>query len=111
MTWLATYSGAEFSLIDPQPDQVRIGDIAHSLSQLCRFVGATRSFYSVAQHCVLVSDHCPPEYAFAGLMHDAAEAYCLDMPRPLKYLPAWRRTARLRTGFTALCVPASAFPR
>ena len=87
MSWLATYTGERFSLADPRPEHVNVEDIAHSLSHLCRFVGATSTFYSVAQHCVLVSRYCPPEYAFVGLMHDAAEAYCLDMPRPLKYMP------------------------
>lgn len=87
MSWIPTYTGAVFSLTDPDPATIHIEDIAHHLAYLCRYAGATRSFYSVAQHSVLVSLFCAPEHARAGLMHDAPEAYCLDMPRPLKYLP------------------------
>ncbi len=87
MSWIPTYTGGVFSLTDPDPATIQIEDIAHHLAYLCRFAGATRRFYSVAQHSVLVSLFCPPEHAREGLMHDASEAYCLDMPRPLKYLP------------------------
>lgn len=83
--WIFTHSGLPFWPCDPQPDDVRIEDIAHALSQLCRFAGHTRSFYSVAQHSVLVSLLCDPKDALWGLLHDASEAYLCDLPRPVKH--------------------------
>lgn len=82
--WIQTYSGRRFTPTNPNPDSVVIQDIAHSLSMQCRFGGHSGSFYSVAQHCVLVSHICNFEDAFWGLMHDASEAYLVDVPRPIK---------------------------
>jgi hypothetical protein len=70
--------------LDPYSGDVCIEDIAHSLSLQCRFAGHVREFYSVAQHSVLVSYACIPEDARWGLLHDAAEAYLVDLPRPVK---------------------------
>ena len=79
--WIQTYSGRQFDLTDPS-SCVYIRDIAHALSNVCRFAGHTNVHYSVAQHCVLVSQHC--KHALWGLLHDAAEAYIGDVPRPVK---------------------------
>jgi hypothetical protein len=70
--------------MDPRPEDVSIEDIAHHLSLLCRFGGACRRFYCVAQHSVLVSRACDPADALWGLLHDASEAYLVDVPRPIK---------------------------
>jgi len=80
--WIQTYTGKKFSLINPQPEDVNITDIIESLSKQCRFVGHCNTFYSVAQHSVLVSNIVKDK--FAGLMHDAAEAYTGDTSKPLK---------------------------
>jgi len=84
--WLQCYSGTRFDLEDPDPSTILIIDIAHSLSNLCRYGGHSDAFYSVAQHSVIVSDIVSPENAFEGLMHDAVEAYVGDMIKPLKAL-------------------------
>jgi hypothetical protein len=85
--WIATYSGRKFYPLDPRVEDIDMYDIVHALSQLSRFGGHCTSFYSVAQHCVLVSLMCPPENALWGLLHDASEAYLCDVPSPLKACP------------------------
>lgn len=86
MSWLQTTTGRAFDLLDPRPEDVDIIDIAWSLGRQCRYLGHTHVAYSVAQHSVLVSEALPPELRLLGLMHDAAEAYVGDMPKPLKAL-------------------------
>ena len=95
---IATISGRVVDLAAPTPDMIDIEDIAHALSLLCRYNGHVEYAYSVAQHSCLVADHLytsqpnrtvatdwtPNEWAFSGLMHDAAEAYVGDMGSPLK---------------------------
>lgn len=84
MTFIITRSGVRFDVLNPRPEDVRLDDIAHSLSHLCRFVGHTDRFYSVAEHSVLVSQLCDDEAAVFGLLHDAAEAYVGDLASPVK---------------------------
>lgn len=85
--WLQTYSGVQFFPWDPREEDIVIEDIAHALSNIPRFTGHTTHFYSVAQHSVLVSMYCGPEDALWGLLHDASEAYLVDLPSPIKRDP------------------------
>lgn len=87
--WIQTFSSIRFWPLDPSEDHLLIEDIAHSLSMQCRFNGHTNRFYSVAEHCCHVSDLLPGPLKLAGLLHDAAEAYLCDLPKPLKYLEAF----------------------
>lgn len=88
--WIQTYRGRQFWPLDPRAAEIDIFEIAHALAQLCRFGGHCRRFYSVAEHCVLLSHAVPREHALAALLHDAAEAYLVDLPRPIKHmLPAY----------------------
>jgi 5'-deoxynucleotidase YfbR-like HD superfamily hydrolase len=90
--WFQTYTGKVAYAIDPRTEDIDIRDIAHALACICRFGGHSRQFYTVAQHSVLVSVTCHPDFALIGLLHDAAEAYLGDVIRPLKLeLPDYRR--------------------
>lgn len=82
--WMQTHSGGRFYPVDPRPEDIVPEDIAHALSLLCRYGGHVDRFYSVAEHCVLMSRAVAPENALAALLHDATEAYVVDVPRPLK---------------------------
>lgn len=84
LAWIQTNSGKRFNPTEPVPDAIIIQDIAHSLSMQCRFSGHVNRFYSVAQHSVGVSYLCNAEDALWGLLHDATEAYLVDIPSPLK---------------------------
>ena len=82
--WLNTFSGKKIHPLNPNPEDICITDIAHALSHQCRFTGHTKNFYSIAQHCVLVSYLCNQENALYGLLHDASEYILVDIPSPLK---------------------------
>lgn len=83
-TWVLTYTGKSFFPFAPSQDAVVFEDIAHALSNKCRFSGATKKFYSVAEHSILVAQLVPMEFALEALLHDAAETYLGDFPGPLK---------------------------
>ena|SRR5271166_717047 len=93
--WIITYTGKKFYHLNPQPEMVCIEDIAHALSQTCRWTGHTRFHYSVAQHSYYCSFLVPQENALEALMHDSSESYLGDMNRPLKHFteagPAYRK--------------------
>ncbi|KKL86801.1 hypothetical protein LCGC14_1941060, partial [marine sediment metagenome] len=50
--WIQTASGTKVWPLDARVEEILLSDIAHHLSNLCRFTGACRKFYSVAQHVV-----------------------------------------------------------
>lgn len=99
MTWMQTYSGKIYTIAKPDPEQICLEDIARSLSKQCRFAGHSTRFYSVAEHSIHVCDRVKQllnnMYSeeeerltlLRALLHDAAEAYLLDVPRPLKEAP------------------------
>ena len=82
--FIETYKGHKFHFLNPQPDEIDIEDIAHHLSLTCRFVGACRVFYSVAEHSIRVAEIVPDKYQLLALLHDASEAYLPDLARPEK---------------------------
>lgn len=89
--WMQTYTGRQFWPLDPDPAAIFIEDIAHSLSLTCRYAGHVRRFYSVAEHSVHLAMHADEPDRRWALLHDASEAYIVDVPRPLKpFLPGYR---------------------
>ena len=92
MTSITTFTGKLIDLVDPQPNDICIEDIAHHLSLVNRFAGSTIYPYSVAAHSVYVSMLVPLRCAKQALMHDAQEAYIGDVTSPLKKaLPDYQR--------------------
>lgn len=92
-----TYSGKVVSLIDPQPEQIDIRDIARGLANNSHFGGQTPGFFSIAEHCLMVCNlldeklRQDPKMLLLALLHDASEAYMGDMVKPLKvHLPKFK---------------------
>lgn len=104
-TEIETLDGRFVDPLDADPATIDIFDIAHALSQACRFSGYTRRHYSVAEHSVnvarLVAMRLKAQWGFhdiwsvmahpnhkitvrQALLHDATEAYLIDMPSPVK---------------------------
>lgn len=82
--WIETFTGAKFYPLGALESEIDVLDIAHSLSNQCRYGGHTSSFYSVAQHSCLVAELVNSKYKMDALLHDATEAYLLDLPKPVK---------------------------
>lgn len=88
--WIETYTNKRFYPLEPDLHLICIEDIAHPLSHICRFNGHSKRFYSVGEHslgCLGLARRMGLSYTdrLAALMHDAAEAYLADIPRPIKH--------------------------
>lgn len=81
---IRTHRGFYINPFNPDPGAICIEDIAHALTNQCRFAGHTHRRFSVAQHSIMVADSVPTEHKLAALLHDASEAYLLDIPTPVK---------------------------
>lgn len=84
-----TYSGRYVDLNNLTVDDIYLEDIAHSISNLCRYNGHTKKFYSVAEHSVRLARYATnkcgdQQLARALLLHDATEAYVGDIIYHLK---------------------------
>lgn len=95
MSEIRTYSGIMFDPLSPEPALIRIEDIAHALSMLCRANGHFKTFHSVGQHSLECLEEarvrgCSRRVQLACLLHDASEAYLSDVTRPVKHsLPGY----------------------
>lgn len=85
--YITLHSGNRFYLASPELSVVRIDDVSHGLSLICRYTGQCREMFSVAQHSLLVSEMVSEKNALWGLLHDASEAYLTDVSGPLKKMP------------------------
>lgn len=87
---MQTVSGMPVDLLDPKPEMILLGDIAHALARIPRFCGHTVGDWpwNVAQHSLLVEQLMPDGTDAAGrlvaLLHDAHEAYVGDLITPVK---------------------------
>lgn len=95
--WIEVWPGKQFHFSQLAPSEVDIESVAHSLSQLCRYNGHTRRFYSVAEHACIMSDWVLQQPwanardALTALHHDDAEFIIGDMARPVKVtIPAFK---------------------
>lgn len=84
--YINAISGKKVNLNKPTPDIIEIRDIAGALSKLCRFGGQTNTFYSVAQHSILVYSLAWEDIKKEALLHDASEAYLGDVIKPIKVM-------------------------
>lgn len=97
-----TYSGKLIDFRHVRPEDIDVRDIAHGLAHITRFGGQAQNHITVAEHSLTVASLVPDPLKFAALMHDAAEAYLGDIPKPLKdLLPDYRRIESYLMGVIA----------
>jgi hypothetical protein len=91
--WQRMLSGRRLDLLDPQPADIAIEDIAHGLARVARWNGQTRGAhaFSVAQHVLVVEEvtselapDWPDRHRLAALLHDAPEYVIGDLISPFK---------------------------
>jgi len=91
--WQRMLSGRRLDILDPSPLDIEISDIALGLSRVARWNGQTtgQHGFSVAQHCVLVTEclaglfpSLPRKARLAALLHDAPEYVTSDLITPFK---------------------------
>ncbi len=83
---MTLYSGKEVDIFNLKLEDIDIEDIAHSLSNLCRYGGHCLFHYSVALHSYLCSlEPGTKEEQLAFLLHDGSECYVNDLVRPIKH--------------------------
>ena len=80
------FSGKYISIVDLQPGDMTIEEIAYLLSTEKRFHSGTKKFLSVAEHSLMCSYIVPENEALDALMHDSSESILTDMPSPIKAL-------------------------
>lgn len=110
---IPTYTGRTVDLTRPEEADVVVEDVAHGLSNLCRYCGQCGGFYSVGEHSLLVTQigqlvfgETRPERLLAYLTHDASEAYLGEVTAALKSLlpdyreleARWERAIRGKLG-------------
>lgn len=86
---IMTYIGLFMDPLAPEPEQVRIEDIAHALSMISRANGHFPEVHTVAQHCLecaaeAKARNLPRQTQLFCLLHDGAEAYLGDFIQPVK---------------------------
>jgi uncharacterized protein len=84
VNYILAPDGQRFNPLEPDLEVVTLENIAHLLAMRPRFWGATSRYYSVAEHSVYVAQSLPLHLRLAGLLHDAGEAFVMDVPKPLK---------------------------
>jgi uncharacterized protein len=80
---IKTFSGIYVDVFEPKPEMFVIKDIAHGLSMMPRWGGHYPWFLSVAEHSRSVAYETDGD-KLEALMHDASEAYLMDIPKPIK---------------------------
>jgi 5'-deoxynucleotidase YfbR-like HD superfamily hydrolase len=112
--WIETQSGQKVWVIEPTPDTIRIDDIAHALSLLCRFNGHCKRLYTVGEHLLLCDKIYRRRFGknplerLQLLLHDSPEAYLGDVTRPLKAaMPQYKlwESQMEKTIYQALNIP------
>jgi uncharacterized protein len=98
--WQRMLSGRRLDLLNPDPADIEIEDIAHGLARVARWNGQTQGehAFSVAQHSLLVEEiagqlmlpaqhsvhQAASRWPLAALLHDAPEYVVGDLISPFK---------------------------
>jgi hypothetical protein len=84
---MTLFSGRTIDILNPDPKDILIADIAWGLSNEVRFAGQAKCAYTVAHHsllCCSMAREWGDKYALEALLHDAHEAYLKDLHTPLR---------------------------